>query len=74
MAINFTLIDQVQYFLKREVAPTNMQLVEEFERCIAIPNYRAAFAVLAKIEKTQSIKKSEEFRTIIGRFWHEVAE
>lgn len=74
MAINSSLIDNVRDLIEREVEPQNLQLAQEFNKWLSVPNYRAAFAVLIKIEKDQTIKKSEEYKIMIGRFWHEVAE
>lgn len=74
VAINYALIEEIKEIVEREVPAENGSLVEDFKRFIAIPNYRAAFAILAIIEKNKSIKKTEHFRNLIGRFWHEVAE
>lgn len=74
LTTNMTLIDELRELVQREVSATNNELAKEFEHYISVPNYRAAFHVLMRIEKNDSIKKTEYFRNMMGRFWHEVAE
>lgn len=71
MAINYSLIDEVRVALLREVG-SEKELLVEFDRHVNVPNYRAAFEVLTKIERKCRIPAY--LKQLCSRFWHEVAE